>query len=76
MSDATTGESVDLALLARLLRQLTIDVGSLRDDMRVLTALVLRMDATLTGLPTEVRAIHGQHSRTIDRVRALEEKTT
>jgi hypothetical protein len=41
--------------------------------MSVLTAIVLRQDATLTALLTEVRAMHSQHGRLANRVRQLEE---
>ena len=54
------------------LDRLTTDVAGLRDDMAVLTSVVLRQDATPTALLTEVRATHSQHARMADRVRRLE----
>jgi hypothetical protein len=69
MSDDTTP---DLSLIARQQRQLLTEVGSLRDDMAVLTAIVMRQDGTLTALLTEVPAMHSQHSRLAGRVRDLE----
>jgi hypothetical protein len=65
--------SADLTLLARQQRQIITELGSVRDDLSVLTAIVLRQDATLTALLTEVRAMHSQHSRLANRVRQLEE---
>jgi hypothetical protein len=65
---------IDLAYIGRALQRLTDDVGSLRDDMNVLTAIVMRQDATLNALLNEVRAIHSQHSRLANRVRQLEDK--
>jgi len=69
----------DLAFIARSLERLTTEVGSLRDDMRVLTAIVIRLDNTrerheslLTEMLTEIRTMHAQHSRMGDRVRKLE----
>jgi hypothetical protein len=62
----------DLSLLARQQRQILTELGSIRDDMAVLTAITLRQDATLTALLTEVRAMHSQHSRLATRVRDLE----
>jgi hypothetical protein len=62
-----------LALIARQQRQIITDLGTLREDMSVLTAIVLRQDSTLTALLTEVRAMHSQHSRLANRVTALEE---
>jgi ubiquinone biosynthesis protein UbiJ len=63
----------DLNFLARQVERLINDVGSLRDDMRVLTAMVLRQDHTLARLVEEVRAVHEQISRMNDRIRKLED---
>jgi hypothetical protein len=67
-----TPEPVDLNFLARQLQRLATDVASLRDDMQVLTSIVLRQDGTLTALLQETRATHSQIQRMNDRVRALE----
>ena len=64
--------SVDLGLVARQQRQIMSDMGSLKDDMGVMTAILMRLDGTMSGLVNEVRAIHSQHSRLSHRVRALE----
>ena len=72
MSDAP---SPDLRLVGHQLKQLLTDVGGLRDDVAVLTAITMRQDSTLTALLTEVRAIHAQHGRLANRVRALETQT-
>jgi hypothetical protein len=69
MSDDTTP---DLSLFARQQRQLLAEVGSIRDDIAVLTAIAMRQDGTLSALLTEVRAMHAQHSRLANRVRDLE----
>ena len=63
----------DLSLIARQQRQLLSDMATLREDVSVLTAIVLRQDATLTALLNEVRATHSQHARLANRVRQLEE---
>ncbi len=65
--------SPDPNLIARQLRLVLSEMGSLRDDMNVLTAIAMRQDHTLSALLTEVRAMHSQHSRLANRVRALEE---
>ena len=65
--------SPDPSLIARHLRWVLFEMGSLRDDMNVLTAIAMRQDHTLSALLTEVRAMHSQHSRLANRVRALEE---
>ena len=67
-----TSEPVDLNFLARQLQRLTTDVASLRDDMQVLTSIVLRQDGTLTGLLQETRATHTQIQRMNDRIRDIE----
>ena len=43
-------ETPDLTLLARQQRQILTELGSMRDDMAVLTAIALRQDSTLTAL--------------------------
>ena len=65
-------ESVDLNFIARYLQRLVSDVASLRDDMNVLTSIVLRQDNTLTGLLNETRATHTQIQRLAERLRRLE----
>jgi hypothetical protein len=62
----------DLALIATMLGQVIAEQATMRDDMRVLTAIAMRQDNTLAALLTEVRAMHAQHSRMDNRVRALE----
>jgi hypothetical protein len=62
----------DLALLARQQKQILTELGSMRDDLAVLTAIAMRQDGTLGALLTEVRAMHSQHSRLANRVRELE----
>ena len=67
-----TAEPVDLNFLARQLQRVMTDVASLRDDMQVLTSIVLRQDATLTALLQETRATHTQIQRMNDRLRKVE----
>lgn len=69
MSDSTP---LDFSSLGRQQRQMLTDMGSIRDDLAVLTAIAMRQDATLTALLTEVRAMHTQHSRLSSRVREIE----
>lgn len=47
---------INLEFLARQIERVLVEVGSLRDDMSVLTALPLRLDATMTGVLQELRA--------------------
>jgi hypothetical protein len=62
----------DLHMLIHQQRQILADMGSIRDDLAVLTAVAMRQDGTLAALLPEVRAMHSQHSRLANRVRDLE----
>jgi len=64
--------TVDLSLLARQQQQILTEMGGMRDDLVVLTAIAMRQDGTLAALLTEVRAMHAQHGRLANRVRNLE----
>ncbi len=57
MSDQS---QADLSLIARQQAQLLNGMGTLRDDMAVLTAIVQRLDGTMAGLVNEIRATHSQ----------------
>ena len=66
-------DSVDLSLVARQQQQqLMSEMRIMQDDMRVLLAIVPRMDGTLSGLVNEMRATHAQMSRFDRRLRELE----
>ena len=74
MSDSVGEPVIDLAFVGQALQRLTSEVASLRDDMRVLTAIVQRLDNSHGRLLEEVRAIHRQQSRFGERLRQLEEQ--
>ena len=81
MSDDRSEPAVDLAYIGRALQRLTSDVGILREDMSVLTTIVLRHDREFERLNTklddmlqQLRAMVKQHKRTAERVRKLEER--
>jgi len=74
-------EAITLEFLARqqqrLLDEMSLmrdDIGSFRDDMQVLTAMVMRLDGTVGLVLTELRAMHSQHNRLANRVRRVEEQ--
>ena len=69
MSDDTTP---DLSLLVRQQRQILAEMGGIRDEIAVLTAIAMRQDGTLGALLNEVRAMHSQPARLASRVRELE----
>ena len=56
------------------LRAIRDDQVAMRDDIKVLTTIVLRHDKTLTDALTQIRAMVSQHSRFNDRLRRLEEQ--
>jgi hypothetical protein len=56
------------------LRGVRDGMGTMRDDMQVLTAMVMRLDGTVGLVLTELRAMHSQHNRLANRVRSLEEE--
>ena len=75
------GDIVDLAYVGRALRRLTSEVASLRDYMKVLTAIVLRhetmmqrLDETLNGILAQITAMVAQNARVVDCLRAVEDR--
>lgn len=65
---------VDLAYIDRALRRLTTEVASLRDDMKVLTAIVLRHEETLIRVLEQITMMVAQNARIADRLRAVEDR--
>lgn len=73
-------EKVTLDFLAHQIRGMRDDVLSLKDDMAVLTAMVVRHDqefsrlnAKLDNMFNQMRAMVRQHQRFSERLRAVEE---
>jgi hypothetical protein len=62
----------DLNFLTRQSERILTEIASLRDDMAVLTAIVLRLDGSHAALLQETRATHAQIARMNDRIRKLE----
>jgi hypothetical protein len=70
----------DLHFLQAAMRRQQTDILSLRDEVRVQGAMLLRLDAGISRLDTshtllleEIRATHTQIARMNDRVRKLED---
>jgi len=57
------GGSGDLGFIAQQQARILGELADVRADMTVLLAIVQRLDATIGGLTTEVRALHGQIGR-------------
>jgi len=62
----------DLNFLVRQNERILTDIAGLRDDMAVLTAMVMRLDGSHAALLQETRATHAQIARMNDRIRRLE----
>jgi hypothetical protein len=67
-----SGHAADIGLVARQQNQLLAEFRTMKDDMGVMMAIVMRLDGTVSGLINDTRAIHSQHNRLANRVRALE----
>jgi hypothetical protein len=67
--DFLSGQQVRLLEEMRGIRE---EMGQMRDDIRVIAAIVQRLDGTVQGLVNEVRASHARFDRLDRRLRALE----
>ncbi|HZT89506.1 MAG TPA: hypothetical protein VFA12_16150 [Stellaceae bacterium] len=72
---------VSLDLIGRQYERMLSEIGSLRDDMRVLTAIVLRLEqdsqrrhARDAEMLNQMRAMVAQHRRFGDRLLGLDER--
>jgi len=63
----------DLHFLQAAAQRQQTDTASLRDDIRVLSAIAMRLDGSHSVLLDELRATHTQIGRMNDRVRKLED---
>ena len=71
---AMSEEPITLEFLARQQQRMIDEMSSFRDDMQVLTAMVMRLDGTVGLVLIELRAMHSQHGRLANRVRRIEER--
>jgi hypothetical protein len=62
---------VDLDFLARQMERLITENATFRDELRVQTAIIMRLDAGQSALLAEVRAMHAQISRMNGESRSL-----
>ena len=74
-------DSVTLEFLAAQIERVLIEQAAMRDDIRVLTAIVLRhetmlarLDETMQATLQQMRAMVAQHQRFNDRLRRLEDQ--
>ena len=71
-----SGEQVTLEFLGAQLERVIAKQNSIRDDLRVLTTIVLRLEGTLNGVLDQPHAMVSQHRRFDARLRRLEEERT
>jgi hypothetical protein len=69
-------ETVTLEFLATQQRRILDEIASMRDDIKVLTAIVLRHEETLIRMLEQMTAMVAQNARIVDRLRALDERVT
>jgi hypothetical protein len=74
-------ETITLEFLADQNRRILSEIGLMRDDIKVLTAIalqhettLLRSDKTLIGMLEQMRTVVVQHSHIVDRVSQFEER--
>jgi hypothetical protein len=65
---------VTLEFLARQQAQLLASFADLKADLGVLTAMVIRVDNTLSSMVQQLDVMHADNRRTRDRVAALESR--
>jgi hypothetical protein len=66
---------IPLDFLASQQDRILEEIGQIRDDMRVMAAMIQRLDGTVQGLVSEVRAEHSRFDRRGRRLRKLEQPT-
>ncbi len=67
-------ETVTLEFLAAQQRRMLDEIASMRDDIKVLTAIVLRHEETLIRMLEQMTAMVAQNARVVDRLRALDDR--
>ncbi len=67
-------ENVTLEFLGAQMERMLARQDALQEDMRVLTAIVLRHENTLIDMLQQIRTMVAQHQRFNDRLRRLEEQ--
>ena len=69
-------ETITLEFLAAQQRRMLDELASMRDDIRVLTAIVLRHEETLIRILEQITAMVAQNARIVDRLRSLDERVS
>jgi hypothetical protein len=74
MADFAMADNVTLEFLGVQMERMLARQETLQEDMRVVTAIVLRHENTLVDMLQQIRAMVAQHQRFSDRLRRLEEQ--
>jgi septal ring factor EnvC (AmiA/AmiB activator) len=64
---------VDLNFLARQNERIIQDLASVRDELRVQGAMIMRLEGSVASLSEQVQVVHNQIGRINDRLRKLED---
>jgi len=67
-------ETITLEFLAAQQRRTLDEMTGMRDDIKVLTAIVLRHEETLIRILEQLTAMVAQNARIVDRLRTVEER--
>ncbi len=67
--------AITLDFLAAQQDRILAELATLRDDVRIMSAIVQRLDGTMAGALNEIRAEHARSDRLAERVRRLEDET-
>jgi hypothetical protein len=70
------GETITLEFLAARQRRMLDEMASMRDDIKLLTAIVLRHEETLIRILEQITAMVAQNARIVDRLRGLDERVS
>lgn len=66
--------TIDLTYIGRALDRLTQEIATMREQMTVQTASIIRLDNTVSGQGAELRALISLTNRMLDRLRRVEER--
>jgi hypothetical protein len=69
-------ERITLEFLGKQLERVIAEQSAARDDLRVLTTIVLRLEGTVNGVLDQPHGMVAQHQRFDARLRRLEEERT
>jgi hypothetical protein len=68
--------TITLEFLAAQPRRMLDEITSLRDDIKVSTAIVLRHEETLIRMLEQITAMVAQNARVVDRLRAVDDRVS